>query len=279
VRRDLLSALRLRLLVIVVCAVILVGGPLQTVASGKLSTVLRSVPSILQLLLMLASLGVLLVRDVLSKGPSHQFNATIGTEAGPLPSLLPLILRADNKPQFMISYAWGSRYLQLVRQLSAMLPDCWLDADRLAPGDPIPAETVAAARHARVVIHFVTCEFVRSTNCVPEICTSIRHRRWPQLTVVFVDDDACNCREAGGVAGGSGRCEFVRERLGDDVAALMRMADPTSITVVRSVWQLLRYLDEHVLRVTTPNDMRARASAGGSSTASRSPSSRRQQCG
>ena len=66
---------------------------LRQVGGKRSQRKLISIPNALQLLLMLASLGVYLVRDVLSKDQSHQFNATIGTEAGPLPSLLPLILR------------------------------------------------------------------------------------------------------------------------------------------------------------------------------------------
>jgi len=182
----------------------------------------------------------------------------IGLEQGPLPSLMPLLLGSD-KPQFMLSYAWGSRYLHFVRHLSASLPDCWIDANKLSPGDSIPSETVAAARHARVVIHFVTCEFVRSQNCVPEICTSIRFRRWPQITIVFVDDEDCNCREGGHDRTEPGhapqqRCKFVRERMGGRIAQLMRDADPRSMVIVRNVYQLFKYLDEHVLRVTSSDD-------------------------
>jgi len=245
--RVLYTALRLRILIFTaVCAVFIIG-PSEVASQGRLGNIFRSVPLFTQVVLMLVSLAMYAVRDLLPRKVRYEYEKVVGLEQGPLPSLMPLILEAS-EPQFMISYAWGSRYLHIARQLSAVLPQCWIDTNRLAPGDSIPVETVTGARQARVMVIFVTCEYIRSANCLPEICTAIRYRRWPQITIALVDDGACNCKAPGG-------CPFVRERQGDRVCELLRRSDPCSVVTVRNVPQLLRYLDEHVLRCTTTDDI------------------------
>ena len=73
---------------------------------------------------------------------------TVGMREGSLPSLLPLVLQTSNK-QFMSSYAWSSKYLSIVRSLSEILVDCWLDVKELAPGDRVTQEIANAAASVR----------------------------------------------------------------------------------------------------------------------------------
>ena len=86
---------------------------------------------------------------------------------------LPLVLQTPNS-QFMSSYAWSSRYVSLVRSLSVVLADCWLDVRELTPGDRVTQEIAHAAATARCLIIFFSYEYLRSVNCTLEFLPALR---------------------------------------------------------------------------------------------------------
>ena len=80
-----------------------------------------------------------------------------------------------------------SRYVPLVRSLSVILVDCWLDVRELTPGDLVTQEIAHAAATVRCLVIFFSYEYLRSVNCTLEFLTALRYRGSPQQTIILLE--------------------------------------------------------------------------------------------
>lgn len=124
----------------------------------------------LYVVLTVQSIILLYLLYLQSRSPS-----LVGGRKGDFPVLLDVLFRAE-APQFMISYAWGSKYRGLARSLGEVLPDAWVDATSLLTGHFLSVETMNAVSHARVLILLLTPEAINSRNCVAELYAALLNR-------------------------------------------------------------------------------------------------------
>ena len=80
-----------------------------------------------------------------------------------------------------------SSYVGLVRSLSAVLNDSWLDVRELTPGDRVTQEIAHAAATVRCLVIFFSYEYLRSVNCTLEFLTALRYRSLPQRTIILLE--------------------------------------------------------------------------------------------
>lgn len=135
-----------------------------------------------------------------------------------------------------------SRYVNLVRSLSAVLADCWLDVRELTPGDRVTQEIAHAAATARCLIIFFSYEYLRSVNCTLELLTALRYRGSPQRTIILID-----ALDGSAPPPANPKNSPLTAMEGLGVANLLLLAVP-GLLVAKSVTELLDILDEQCLR-------------------------------
>lgn len=148
----------------------------------------------------------------------------------------------------------SSCYVDLVRTLSSILHDCWLDVRELTPGDRVTEEIAHAAATTRCLVIFFAYEYLRSVNCTLEFLTALRYRSLPQNTIILIE--ALN--EPVGTAAAppaSAKSRKLTAAEAHGVADILTRAVP-GLVVVKSVEELIDALDRRCVRATTETGIR-----------------------
>lgn len=165
-------------------------------------------------------------------------------------------------------HALYSRYVDLVRSLSGVLHDCWLDVRELTPGDRVTQEIAHAAATARCLViffayevrqspgasvllscsmrlsHTPSLQYLRSVNCTYEVLTALRHRGSPQQTIILLEalDNSVAPVKGGKVVPLTAK-EAARVR------DILLEAIP-GLRVAHNTTELIDLLDKHCVRAT-----------------------------
>lgn len=156
----------------------------------------------------------------------------LGLSGNELPLLMPLLLTpSGGAAEFMLSYTWGDQetapYVLLARSLAAVLPRAWVDTMQLASGDAVSLETMYAAANCRILVILLSPCHLKSVNCTKEVIAALRHRVFPALTYVLME-----------------QAVWIDNPIFPIVSSLMLRA---GFYVCPSVACLLRALDAHAL--------------------------------
>lgn len=150
---------------------------------------------------------------------------------GSVAAVLRLVLR-PTEPFAMVSYPWMPGILHTARSLAFALPDAWCDVRWLASGVHVPSVTAEVAKRTHALICCMNGLYLNRAACVIEFVAAILHRSdASQVTLVYATND-------------------VEPR----AIAIMRAAGLVVFTEGQEL-QMLRWLDEHVYRATSGEDV------------------------
>ena len=150
-------------------------------------------------------------------------------ETDQAPLIISRLFSAHRAPEFMISYRWTPTTTAIAENLAGLLPNTWLDRQQLHVGERIIAECIAISCHARMLIILLSDTYLNSNNCCAELCAAVRFRDENLPTFVLLDHDNVSVRAA--------------------------LTAVNGFVVVSSLPELIRELDRHALRASSPASM------------------------
>lgn len=147
---------------------------------------------------------------------------------------------------FLADLCVRSRYVSLVRSLSVILVDCWLDVRELTPGDRVTQAIAHAAATVRCLVIFFSYEYLRSVNCSLEFLTAMRYRGTPQRTIILLEALETNTEPSRTPRTSPGQQALTRAEATVVRDVLLRAVP--GLLVATSVPELLHMLDSHCIR-------------------------------